>query len=315
MLLFFAVVLFSCSDSSDSSETTGTLAGLTTAVPSETTLNSVFCGGTITNTGGTPITKRGVCWSTSINPTIDLITKTEDGSGNGSFVSSITGLQQDTRYFVRAYATNSKGTSYGNQVYFNSLTTTPNVTDADGNVYETIKIGTQVWMKENLKTTKFCNGEAIQNITGNEWYSLTTPAWCYYNNDEANNQLYGKLYNWYAVADPRNIAPCGWHVATQSDWTVLENYLGSAAVAGGKLKSTSVWFGPNTTASNQSGFSAYPGGIRAYSNTILYYGWNGVWWAYNPNGGWGRVMHCQYASVSSVVLDEEMGVSVRCVKD
>jgi len=142
-------------------------------------------------------------------------------------------------------------------------TPTAPVTDIDGNEYATIQIGTQVWMAENLRTTKYCNGDPIPNVTDSlQWVNLATGAWAHNNNYSQYENLYGKLYNWYAVDDSRNICPCNWHVPTDAEWTTLIDYLGGEGVAGGKMKSTGTqyWLSPNTDATNESGFSGLPGG-------------------------------------------------------
>ena len=140
------------------------------------------------------------------------------------------------------------------------------LTDADNNVYHAVKIGNQVWMKENLKTTKYCNGDVIPNkVDNNSWMgSYSSGAWSYYNNDSTNNAIYGKLYNWWAATDSRNICPCGWHLPTYDDWNILINYLGGSTVAGSKLKEsgTTHWLSPNSDATNITGFTAVGGGGR-----------------------------------------------------
>lgn len=166
---------------------TGSIANITSITATS--------GGNITADGGAAITARGVCWSTSQNPTIALSTKTADGTGTGIFTSSLTGHSAGTTYYVRAYASNSAGTAYGNQVSFTTATST-NPTDADGNSYTTVTIGSQVWMKENLKTSKYRNGDPIPtNLTDAAWNGTTSGAYAIYNNDAANNTTYGKLYN------------------------------------------------------------------------------------------------------------------------
>ncbi len=145
-----------------------------------------------------------------------------------------------------------------------NIQTTNSVTDIDGNIYETVQIGSQIWMKENLRTTKYANGDVIPNVTdGNQWSNLTTGAWsCYSNNNQIQN-LFGNLYNWFAVADQRNICPTGWHVPSDVEWITLTDYLGGESVAGGKMKSTAIyWQSPNQDATNESGFSGLPGGFR-----------------------------------------------------
>jgi uncharacterized protein (TIGR02145 family) len=237
---------------------------LSTTAASSITTTSATSGGNVISDGGATVTARGVCWSTNQNPTIDN-SKTSNDIGTGSFTSNLTGLTANTIYYVRAYATNSMGTAYGNQVTFKTTTDveTNTVTDIDGNIYHTVTIGTQVWMVENLKTTKYRNGDPIPNVTGNAWAALTTGAYCWYNNDAATYKAtYGALYNWYAVADSRNIAPTGWHVPTDAEWTTLTTFLGGESVAGGKLKETGTnhWTSPNTGATNETGFTALPGG-------------------------------------------------------
>jgi hypothetical protein len=154
------------------------IPSLTTTIVSNIATSNASCGGNISDDGGLAVTSRGVCWSTSANPTITDY-KTIDGSGMGVFTSSITGLITNTPYYVRAYATNNIGTAYGNQL---SFTTNPaNITDIDGNVYNVIRIGTQLWMKENLKTTKYSDGSAIPLVTDyTAWRGLSTPGYCWY---------------------------------------------------------------------------------------------------------------------------------------
>jgi uncharacterized protein (TIGR02145 family) len=154
------------------------------------------------------------------------------------------------------------------------------VTDIDGNGYKTVIIGDQEWMAQNLRTTRYANGDEIPNVTNQqEWDNLTTGAWSYYDNDEIHNNLHGKLYNWYAVDDPRNICPDGWHVSTDEDWIQMEIFLGMPEEeaysfqgfrgedenVGGKLKveGTLIWDPPNAGATNESGFSAVPSGLRS----------------------------------------------------
>ena len=139
------------------------------------------------------------------------------------------------------------------------------MTDIDGNTYQTVKIGNQWWIAENLNVTHYQNGDAIPNVTDSAaWWGLTSGAYCNYNNDAANVAVYGRLYNWYAVHDSRNIAPAGWHVPSDAEWQTLVDYLGGDPVAGGKMKEagTTHWISPNTGATNESGFSGLPGGYR-----------------------------------------------------
>jgi len=294
-----------------------TLPTLTTTPVSNITENSAQSGGNVTDDGGTTVTARGVCWSTSQNPTISD-SYTSDGSGTGSFSSSITGLDQNTTYYVRAYAINSVGIAYGEQVSFTPLST---VTDYDGNVYPTVTIGTQTWMAENLKTTKYNDGTAIPLVTNStEWSNLTTPGYCWYNNDEASyKNTYGALYNWYTV-NTEKLCPTGWHVPTDSEWVTLTDYLGGISVAGGKLKETGTthWKNPNTGATNESGFTALPGGYRSNDGAFDDVGYYGSWWSsteYSTTNAYSRRLYYNYAYFYRLYYNKKLGYSVRCVRD
>ncbi len=294
---------------------TATTPTLTTTSASDVASTTATCGGNITSDGRATVTSRGVCWSTSPSPTIND-NKTSDGTGTGVFTSSITILFFSTTYYVRAYATNSVGTAYGDE---QTLTTTM-TTDIDGNFYSAIKIGTQTWMGENLKTTKYRTGESISKpTTTTNWSNATFGAWCDYNSDTANGLKYGHLYNWYAVADTRNIAPEGWHVPTDAEWTTLTTYLGGEALAGGKLKEagTANWGSPNTDATNESGFTALPGGFRS-SSTGAYgsQGLSGLWWSSSESGTGGarnRDMGYNYGNVNRGDGSKSDGISIRCI--
>ncbi|MDF1546838.1 MAG: fibrobacter succinogenes major paralogous domain-containing protein [Bacteroidales bacterium] len=204
-------------------------------------------------------------------------------------------------------------------------TETGTVTDADGNVYKTVKIGTQTWMAENLKTTKYRNGDAIPEVTGiTEWGDLTTGAYCNYDNNAANAATYGRLYNWYAVNESRNLAPTGWHVATYEDWETLTNYLGGFDVAGGKLKETGTahWESPNEGATDEVGFKALPGGGRFFpaSHNFNAIGLGSEWWSINNTGAikdWAWDIMSSGASIRAdyFATADTDGLSVRCVKD
>ena len=199
---------------------------------------------------------------------------------------------------------------------------TPTVKDIDGNIYHTVKIGSQVWMVENLKTTHYRDGTSIQNVTdGTVWHNLTTGAYCNYNNDANNPITYGRLYNWYAVRDSRNIAPTGWHVPSDVDWTTLTNYLGGEDIAGGKLKEAGIWHwgNPNTEATNKTGFTALPGGWRSDYGIFVNVGYLGCWWSSTENDtqdyAWSRYMHYTSAESFRYKTGKNCGFSVRCVKD
>jgi len=207
------------------------------------------------------------------------------------------------------------------------------VTDIDGNVYQTVVIGAQEWMAENLKVTHYRNGDALPNVTaGNAWGALTTGAYCEYDNDVNNVATYGRLYNWYAMSDGRNIAPAGWHVPSDAEWKQLEMTLGMSqaqadsiswrgAPVGGKLKDAGVthWRAPNTGATNESGFSALPGGDRAYVFGIYYdMGSYAQFWSsteLNSGNAWDRYLNYNFSYIYRYYHDKFSGFSVRCVSD
>lgn len=290
---------------------------LTTAELSAITFSSASCGGNINLDGGTPVTARGICWSTSENPDIED-NKTTDGVGTGNFTSNLSLLITNTTYYIRAYATNDTGTGYGNEISFKTLESgIGTVTDIDGNVYHTLILGTQIWMVENLKTTKYCNGNPIPYITND--LNQTSGAFCWYNNDIMNKAAYGALYNWYAVGDIRNIAPVGWHVPTDTEWSKLTTYLGGENVASAKIKESGSlhWMSPNIGATNESGFSALPGGYRFngsfYSLSTLGFYWSST--EFDATKSWHCLLKINESNVNRSVDYKFMGFSVRCVKD
>ncbi len=302
----------------------------TTSISAITSTTSIS-GGNISADGGSAVTSRGVIWSTIANPTISLTTKTNNGSGIGTFSSSLTGLLPNTTYYVRAYATNSARTGYGNEVTVttsNSSTAvnipcpgTPTVKDIDGNTYNTVLIGTQCWLRSNLKVSKYKNGDAIPTELNNgTWSSTTSGAYTIYNNDNANDAIYGKLYNWYAVADNRGLCPNGWHVPTDAEWTTVTNYLGGESVAGGKMKATGTtyWNNPITSATTESGFSALPGGCRINFGNFINIRDNAFFWSATENNSFSAFFRNLNSSTGNVFRDDlikRFGFSVRCIKD
>jgi uncharacterized protein (TIGR02145 family) len=279
---------------------------------------SVFVEGVVTDNGGAAVTETGICWSTSHNPT--TANYKIMGSGPVSFTCMIGGLTTNTQYYVRAYAINSVGIAYGPEFSFRTWNAEM-VTDIDGNVYHTVTIDAQVWLVENLKVTHFRNGDPIPWIPDNpEWEGLTTSAYCDYDNTAANFTVYGRLYNWFAIDDARNIAPEGWHVSTDAEWTALTDNLGGSAIAGGKLKEAGIthWLDPNSGATNETGFSGLPGGHREYGGLYDYMNWGGGWWTStsdNPNDAWIRYLDYGAFDVWSYLEDKRYGRSVRCLKD
>jgi len=206
---------------------------------------------------------------------------------------------------------------------FNTKLTYGTMTDQDGNTYKTIKIGTQIWMAENLRTTKYNDGTAITLVTNNTlWGKLNTEAYCNYNNTTNTDTIatYGRLYNWYAV-NTGKIAPKGWHVPTDSEWTNLTTFLGSDSLVGVKLKETGIkhWRTPNNTcADNSSGFTAIPGGFHHNYGAFINIGYYGNWWStteVDTGYAWIRVMGFSSSSVFRDGGSKHTGFSLRCLRD
>ena len=190
--------------------------------------------------------------------------------------------------------------------------------------YTFVKIGTQKWMSTNLAVIHYRNGDKIPQVEGKAaWAALTTGAWCWYNKDSATGAVYGKLYNWYAVNDPRGLAPTGWHVPSDAEWDTLETHLGNNP--GGKLKDTGtieagtgLWYAPNTGATNKTGFTGLPGGYRSYHGTFYEIGDEGVWWSsteYSAGGAWGRHLGYSNGDINRNRYNKRYGFSVRCLRD
>jgi uncharacterized protein (TIGR02145 family) len=315
----FAVNNFGISYSNEISFTT--LTGLPTL--STNTVNNIITetansGGDIIDDGGSEVTDRGVVWSTSPNPTLSD-EYSSDGTGIGYYVSRLSGLIPETTYYIRAYATNSYGTAYGNERSFTTLLDPPTITDIDGNVYRTVVIGSQTWMGENLKVSRYNDGSPIPYVVENaEWSSLSTGAWSYYDHDESYNGVYGKLYNWYAV-NTGKLCPTGWHVPSEAEWIALGNYLGGDPVAGGKLKEvgTAHWNAPNTGATDEVGFTGLPGGERSDSGSFVNVKGYGYWWSTSFSGQ--LIRRIRLNRDNTYVLRDfdrkRYGFSIRCLQD
>jgi uncharacterized protein (TIGR02145 family) len=300
---------------------------LTTAEITGLTSTSAVSGGNISSNGGSEITANGVCWSTSESPTLEDNFTTGD-PGSAVFVSNITGLTNGTIYYVRAYATNSAGTAYGNQVTF----ITP-VTDIEGNVYKTVLIGTQIWMAENLKTTRYSDNTIIPIVTDNAtWVSLTTPAYSWFNNNIANKDVFGALYNWHTV-NTGKLCPDGWHVPTNEEFNTLELHLGipvseihtygyRGTDQGTQMKSTTTWdVGGNGT--NSSGFNALGAGYRQWNTGVFTglgtytYFWSSTDDAVNgnPNSSWYRRLDYIDPRIFKATTIKAGGKYIRCLKN
>ena len=273
------------------------------------------------------ITSKGVCWSTYPHPTI-ANNKTTDGSGYGIIISYLTGLSPNTNYYLRAYVSNNAGTNYGEEVSFKTYNFTGTETDIDGNIYNFITIGTQQWLVENLKTTKYTDGTTIPLVTDNSiWYNLSTPGYCWYDNNEATNKnKYGALYNYYAVKT-KKLAPAGWHVPTIDEFKKLENYIsnnpGTSLTIAKALAATSDWvtsanagdIGNNLTINNSSGFTALPSGWRhlSFENIGVY----GTWWtsSYIDNMRWTSLLFYNNSGLHNWSMNSNTGLSVRCIRN
>lgn len=300
---------------------------------SNITGSTASCEGTVIDEGSSPLYTRGVCWSQDPEPDInDDFTNT--GNGLGSYTSTLTRLDGSTMYYVRAYATNDDGTGYGDQVIFNTAprsiifnqsVTYGTLTDIDGNNYKTVHIGQQTWMAENLRAMHYSDGSEIPYVYELfHWSGQTAGAWCYYENDTLNRSIYGALYNWYAVADTRNICPDGWHVPSDLEWAILEEYLGGSNYAGMKLKEIgqSHWTSPNVGATNESGFTALPGGSRYWSFqndfwNLKYYAvfWTSSLVSTDPQSAYYRYISTDAVDVGRNTWWKITGFSVRCIKD
>jgi uncharacterized protein (TIGR02145 family) len=249
------------------------------------------------------------------------------GSG-GSFTGDtdpatiFTGIAHEVYTLRWTITTNCDSSNDDVQIAFTENGLGPTLNDIDGNIYNSALIGSQLWMAENLRVTRYQNGDTIPNVTDNpEWGNLSTGARCYYDNDSSTYAgIYGALYNWYTVSDSRNLCPVGWHVPTEAEWGELTDYLGGEAVAGGKLKEagTTHWASPNYGATNESGFTALPGGYRYYDGMFKLIGLRGQWWSatgYNSGSAWGRNMDYFFSYALRKDYIKHNGFSVRCVKD
>ena len=220
-------------------------------------------------------------------------------------------------------ATDSSNDDYNQD----AIPETGTVADIDGNVYKTIKIGNQWWMAENLRSTKYSNGDTLALVTDNSaWATLNAPAYCWYQNDHNSyGSIYGALYNWYTVNalsnGSRSISPAGWHIPTNAEFLTLISNLSGLSEAGGKMKEvgTTHWTSPNTGATNTSSFTGLPGGFRSYvDGSFQYLGNFGHWWSNtesDTNEAWNIGLFYLDSSVNNSTSVKKLGFSIRCVKD
>jgi uncharacterized protein (TIGR02145 family) len=230
----------------------------------------------------------------------------------------VSGLNPSTTYHFRVKARCPEGNLYGNDMTFKTSEYYEQVTDVEGNVYNTVKIGSQVWMTENLKATKYRNGEDIPNLPLNVSYTgLTQGAFCYYRYDDViNKSVFGPLYNYYAVSDNRDLCPSGWHIPTSDEWALLNNYLYPNSAD--RMKSTTLWTTSNSSADNSSGFNALPGGRLRGVDFFAGIGYSGSWWVkpVNTNSNVAYVFSLStYIFGVIMTYDKQNFFSVRCIKD
>jgi uncharacterized protein (TIGR02145 family) len=297
-----------------------------------TNLNSqsVMVNVELINPDNLNISVKGVTWFTEsgfTTPTLPFY-RTEENTNSNTFTSTVYGLLPNTTYYLKAYFMDKAGVHFGNEIsittppsetsQFNPLKTYGIVNDIEGNSYKTIEIGNQTWMAENLKVTKFNDGTPITQLyQSNPFNNNGNPAWCYYNDSIGVNQTYGKLYNINIPLDNKNICPTGWHIPSDQDFNVLKNNI-SIVNPAGALSSTgyNFWSYPNTVATNETGFSAVPGGIKSYA---VYTGLGGTT-EYWLKGGVGIYVFGFSSGNSEINLFPEnnsntLGRSIRCIKD
>jgi uncharacterized protein (TIGR02145 family) len=288
---------------------------VTTAAVSAIGVTAATSGGDVLDAGGGVISAKGVVWATHTAPVISSDVFSDDGTGTASYTSTVTPLLAGNKYYVRAYATNTAGTSYGAEYSFNTK-----IADIDGNTYNTVTVGTQVWMAENLKTTKWQNGNAIPTTTA-DITAIVSPEYQWaYNDNSGNIAAYGRLYTWAAATDVRKICPTDWHVPTNTEWESMKTFLGGEAAAGGKIKEAGLshWASPNTNATNETGFTARPGGYRMPAGTYVSLTISSYFWSSTVDDAslaWGQGLHSSDGDMLQGGYVYNDGVSIRCLRD
>lgn len=320
-LVLGITLAYSCSTNSDGNGNSTTTvvpvapSNLTGIITNSTQINLTWTDNSTNETGFKVERKTGIGTYSAIGTTATDVTTFSD-----------TGLTPGSTYTYRIYSFNAGGNS---PTYSNELTLT---------IMPIVTIGTQIWSPSNLDVTTYRDGTPIPQITDpTQWKNLTTGAWCYYNNDPANGAVYGKLYNWYAVAgiydaasaaNPalrKKLAPTGWHIPNDVEWTQLTDCLGGESVAGGKMKSTGtiqagtgLWQDPNTDATNESGFTGLPAGGRNSNGVFFLIGDFGIWWSsseFDTTNAWYRSLYYNYGVAERSISGKKSGFSVRCVRD
>ena len=309
--------------------TLSTLPSVTTTAASDITDTTATSGGNVVSDGGASVTEKGVCWSTSSGPTLSD-SHTNDGTGMGTFISNLSGLDPTTLYYVRAYATNINGTAYGNEISFTTLWGCGATITYSQNDYTTVQIGTQCWLKENLQV-----GTKI-NAPGPQSNNSIIEKWCY-NNVAAWCNTYGGLYQWAEAVQYKNgatnysswnpvpsghvqgICPDGWHIPKQYEWDQLIIFLEGSDIAGGKMKEagTAHWISPNTGATNESGFTAFGSGQYGGYSFFNLQEITRIWHAteYDPSNAWCAFLLYNTDDYFAPSVVKTNGHSVRCIKD
>lgn len=265
------------------------------------------------------VIEKGFCWDTLSTPTVDHH-KLKVTSNSTTYSVVIRPLKALKTYYIRAYAMTESSVFYGNMIQITTLNNTF-VDSRDGRNYKMITIGTQTWMAENLNATEYNDGTDIPLVTSSSaWDYIETPGYCWYeNNPDIYGEIYGPLYNWYAVNSGK-LCPNGWHVPSDIEWSTLVNYYGGDLVAGNRLKESrnDHWSAPNTGADNESGFTALPGGFRDYNGDFITVNLLGYWWCATEGEDWSawyRYMHKDFPNVFRLNGNKQYGLSVRCIKD
>jgi Fibrobacter succinogenes major domain (Fib_succ_major). len=289
-------------------------------------------GGNVIYEGSSKLSEHGIYFGLSHNPEIGG-TKFQIDNGAGLFSDLLSGLNTGTIYYVKAYATNNSGTVFGAEVSFTTgqVSNYNSIRDIDGNMYYIINIGNQVWMAENLRTTRFNDGTLIPNISDDSWGDLNIPGYCWYNNNPGFKSTYGALYNWYTVDSIsnglKNVCPSGWHVPDDTEWTMLITFLGGEAGAGTKLKETGdyYWSPSASMGDNSSDFSALAGGQRIdfrpasfNGSSGLFYdiGYLSTFWSntFNTDNHWLQV-RSDVSGAEKHLSKKNSGNSIRCIKN
>lgn len=308
------------------------------------TENSAFGRGEVTSDGGAPLLSRGFCWSFSPDPDIND-DRSEEGGGTGIFGGYLTGLQSNTTYYVRAYATNNAGhTGYGTSLNFTTSLPPNTVADIDGNVYQVVQIGSQVWMAENLKVTRYADGTSVPYKASEADWAATSASqrgYGWLDGNSAHKHTYGAFYNWLAASNGQSssanpsstqgICPDGWHLPSDEEWKEMEKAIGMSSTEandidlrgtteGGELKETgtSLWTSPNTGATNEHGFNGRPNGYVSkfgkYEDSTI----EGSWWTAteaSTDNAWYRGVYFDHSRIRRNNYGKIDGFGVRCVRD